>query len=302
MSQSQPERSRTAAFAWVALCYAAATVVAVLVHGAVLRAGHGAIASLGAADLAATLAVFAFSVAFNNSSFYDPYWSVTPLLIAPALATVHAAPGVPAARQLLVTALVFCWGLRLTWNWIRGWEGLGHEDWRYVDLRRQTGRAYWLVSLTGLHLMPTVTVFLGCLPLVPALATSTAPLNHLDLLAALLTGGAVLLEGVADQQLRAFRLSNRAPGKILDSGVWSLCRHPNYLGEISFWWGLLLFGLAADPGSWRYGAGALWMVALFTLFSIPLIDKRSLGRRPGYAEHMRRVPALLPRPWKNRGA
>ena len=30
------------------------------------------------ADLAATVVVFGFSVAFDNSSMYDPYWSVGP--------------------------------------------------------------------------------------------------------------------------------------------------------------------------------------------------------------------------------
>jgi hypothetical protein len=34
---------------------------------------------------------------------------------------------------------------------------------------------------------------------------------------------------------------------------------------------------------------------MFTTISVPLIDRRSLRRRPGYAEHMQRVPALLPR-------
>jgi steroid 5-alpha reductase family enzyme len=34
---------------------------------------------------------------------------------------------------------------------------------------------------------------------------------------------------------------------------------------------------------------------MFVTVSVPLIDRRSLARRPGYAEHMRKVPALLPR-------
>jgi steroid 5-alpha reductase family enzyme len=64
------------------------------------------------------------------------------------------------------------------------------------------------------------------------------------------------------------------------------------------WWGLYLFSLAADPGRWWTGAGPLAMTALFVFISVPLIDRRMLRRKPGYAEHMRRVPALLPRPWR----
>jgi steroid 5-alpha reductase family enzyme len=30
--------------------------------------------------------------------------------------------------------------VRLTHNFLRGWRGLAHEDWRYVDVRNKTGR------------------------------------------------------------------------------------------------------------------------------------------------------------------
>ena len=32
-------------------------------------------------------------------------------------------------------------------------------------------------------------------------------------------------------------------GEFLRSGLWAWSRHPNYLGEMGFWWGLYLFGL-----------------------------------------------------------
>jgi len=35
-----------------------------------------------AADVAATLVIFAFSLRYRNSSFYDAYWSVIPPLLA----------------------------------------------------------------------------------------------------------------------------------------------------------------------------------------------------------------------------
>lgn len=221
------------------------------------------------------------------------------MVIAPAL-VASAASGVPVARQALVTALVLFWGARLTFNFARGWEGLRHEDWRYVAVREKAGRAYWVVSFVGIHAMPTLWVFLGCLSLIPALATGTRPLGLLDGVAAGVTAGAIALETVADEQLRSFRRSNPAPGRTLEQGLWALSRHPNYLGEISFWWGLYLFALAADPSAWGCVAGPLSITLLFALVSVPMLDRRSLARRPGYAEHMARVPGILPRPWRRR--
>jgi steroid 5-alpha reductase family enzyme len=283
--------SRVAGFAWIALAYGVAGVFAFV-------AAHRVAGTLplwqvvAAADTLATVVVFVFSVLLDNSSVYDAYWSVAPMAIAPALAAVGIAP---LARKAMVVSLVLLWGARLTHNWARGWQGLAHEDWRYRDLRR-TGRAYWVVSFVGVHMMPTVLVFAGCLSLFPALVTGTERLGPLDGAAFLVTAGAIVLEGVADQQLRAFRLSKAPPGSILETGVWSLCRHPNYLGEIGLWWGLYLFALAGDRTAWWAFAGPLAITLLFAFVSVPLLDKRSLERRPGYREHMARVPALFPLP------
>ena len=62
------------AFSWVVFAYIAAGAVA-LATGR-LSPFDDAIAVAAAADVAATVTIFAFSLAFRNSSFYDAYWSV----------------------------------------------------------------------------------------------------------------------------------------------------------------------------------------------------------------------------------
>lgn len=251
------------------------------------------------ADVVATLVVFGWSLAHDNSSMYDPYWSVAPLLLAPWLSWLPEAADAVGLRQALVIACVYAWGLRLTYNWARGWHGMRHEDWRYVDLRRSMGRLYWPVSLLGLHLMPTVMVFLGCLSLWPALVIGTAPLSWLDGAGALVCAVAIGCQALADRQLHEFRSSNPPPGTILDHGLWSWSRHPNYFGEVTQWWGLFLFGLAAAPGTWWPITGAVAITLLFVFVSIPLIERRMHARRTGWADHCRRVSALVP--WPPRG-
>jgi steroid 5-alpha reductase family enzyme len=280
-------------FTWILIAYAVALLVALAV-GAAVGWRHPLAVAL-AADVAATLAVFAFSRAFDNSSFYDAYWSVAPPLLATYFWAV-ADPAASGGRQAVVFALVCWWATRLTWNWARGWGGLGHEDWRYVDLRASTGRAYWLVSLVGLHLMPTVQVFLGCLSLYPALAVGTRPFGALDAVALLVSGGAIALEARADSELLRFRRSQPPPEAILASGVWSWSRHPNYFGEMGFWWGLWLFALAAAPGWWWTVIGPLAIALMFRFASLPLIETRMLRRRPAFAEHQRRVSMVIPWP------
>ncbi|MGH8561291.1 MAG: DUF1295 domain-containing protein, partial [Nevskiales bacterium] len=112
------------------------------------------------------------------------------------------------------------------------------------------------------------------------------------------TLGAITIETVADLQLHAF-IARKQPGTFITTGLWGWSRHPNYFGEVSFWWGLMLFGLAAAPDQWWWIVpGALSMTAMFLFASIPFMDNRSLERRPDYAEYMKKVSALVPLPPK----
>jgi len=245
------------------------------------------------ADIAATVVVFVFSMIFRNASFYDPYWSIAPIVLAIAFLLFN--DGALFLRQIVVTLLTLIWGIRLTGNWVYRWQGITHEDWRYVNLRRQTG-LFWLpVNFLGIHVVPTVIVFLGCLSMYPALAVGTAPINWWDGLALLITGSAIWLETQADLELHHFRNTRKNREEILTTGVWGWCRHPNYLGEIGFWIGLFVFGYAAQGNTSNdIAAGPISMVLLFLFVSIPMIDRKLLGNKPEYEKYKLSSFALIP--------
>ncbi len=243
------------------------------------------------ADLAATVVVFAFSLLFRNASMYDAYWSVAPPILAAWWILWVPSPGHP-VRQALVLGLITLWAWRLTANWLRTWTDDAHEDWRYGRLREQTGVFYPLVNLGGIHLFPTLMVFACMVPVWFAL-TTPAPLGVADLLAAVVTAAAIALEAGADRQLHAFR-AQATPGAVMRTGLWSMSRHPNYLGELGFWWGLWGFALATDLGHAWTVIGPLGMAAMFRFVSIPMIEARMLARRPAYADVLADIPMLLP--------
>jgi steroid 5-alpha reductase family enzyme len=243
------------------------------------------------ADIGATILVFIFSVLLKNSSVYDPYWSVIPPFIAVYLTFIH--PEGNTLRQYVILGLILIWAIRLTANWARGWSGLDHEDWRYQKIASDTGRFYWPVSFIGIHLMPTLFVFAGCLPLWFTLESQVS-FNLLDLLATLITLLAILVEWIADEQLKNFKKGSSGKA-FMDGGLWSMMRHPNYLGEILFWTGLFLFVVSSNSlAGWWTGAGFVSMIILFNFISIPLMEKRNLENRSGYDKYMQEVNALLP--------
>ncbi|RLD19556.1 MAG: hypothetical protein DRI69_08115 [Bacteroidetes bacterium] len=246
------------------------------------------------ADVVATLVVFVFSHFTKNASLYDPYWSVIPIwLIGWWLIEMGTADLM--VYDWLMFLMVFIWGMRLTWNWWTGWKGMSHQDWRYTALKEKTGRWYPLVSLSGIHLFPTLLVFLGCLPIFYVIKNHTVihDVSHLQSsISILFIFGAILLESVADFQLRRWNKQNG--GQVYRSGVWAWSRHPNYVGEVWFWGGLYLYAFSQHPSLIWTGIGTLGMILLFRFISIPMMEKRQLKNKPGYAEYQKSVSMLVP--------
>jgi steroid 5-alpha reductase family enzyme len=265
--------------------------------------------------------IYMGSLDFNNSSVFDPYWSVAPplMVLFYVLAIALEQPDYAGhytltdnivsltsqsaianwayfPRLIILFILTLIYSIRLTWNFLRGWSGLKHEDWRYVDFRKNTGKAYWVVSFFGIHLFPAVMVFGGTLSIWVVVVHGMKPMGFIDILAILVTGFAILLEAVSDRQMRRFQKAEGSSGKTMDQGLWGVSRHPNYLGEISFWWGLYLFALAANPAFWWVIIGPVAITLMFVFASIPMIEKRMMARRPDYAAYRKKVAMLIP--WK----
>ena len=253
--------------------------------------------NMAAADVVATVIIFAFSVFLRNSSMYDPYWSVYPIFIAFWWMAEFGDAG-NMIRNILATAAVFTWGARLTFNWARSWPGMVHEDWRYTKLAEDTGVMYWVVSFLGIHLFPTVLVFLGCVPLF-YIFQDASPLGIFDVLAVIVAFGATLIETVADNQLLAYkRTRTETSPKIMKTGLWGWSRHPNYFGEIMFWVGLFIFSLPIFmAGEYWIISGMAGMIILFVFISIPMMEKRE-SRKEGYDLYQKEVSFLIPLPPK----
>ena len=291
--------SKAESLARVALAYVIAGAAFAVWFAWGPRTGHLWLDGL-IADLIATVVVFGASRWHHNSSFYDAYWSVLPpaLMVAWWLRTDTPADDV---RAWTVLAVITLWSIRLTGNWAYGFPGLHHEDWRYPMLREQAGRVEFPVDLMAIHVVPTLQVFLGCLPVYVVVNRPGRAVTWLDGVALATGVAAVALELVADVQMLRFTRT-KTPGQVMDRGLWSWSRHPNYFGEFSFWLALAFFGLAAEPSSWWWiFIGAVGMFALFEAASIPLMEERSLERRPTYQEVIGRVPRFVPRPPRRRG-
>ena len=240
------------------------------------------------ADVAATIFVFVFSVIFKNASVYDPYWSVQPIVIIAGYALTS---NITPATLLLIISIVY-WGIRLTGNWAYVFGGLNHQDWRYTKFENETGRLYPFINFTGIHMVPTLIVYLTTLPAVFVIRQELRA-NIGSFIGMVVCVGAATLQLVADTQMQKYRKSGQRG--LIRTGLWKYARHPNYLGEILMWWGIAIQAVSVMPDHWWLVAGAVANTILFFSVSIPLADKRQ-SAKPGYAEYKADTRSLLPIP------
>ena len=240
------------------------------------------------ADVAATIFVFVFSVIFKNASVYDPYWSVQPIVIIAGYALTS---NITPATLLLIISIVY-WGIRLTGNWAYVFGGLNHQDWRYTKFENETGRLYPFINFTGIHMVPTLIVYLTTLPAVFVIRQELRA-NIGSFIGMAVCVGAATLQLVADTQMHKYRKSGQHG--LIRTGLWKYARHPNYLGEILMWWGIAIQAVSVMPSHWWLAAGAVANTILFFTVSIPLADKRQ-SEKPGYAEYKAGTRSLLPIP------
>lgn len=244
------------------------------------------------ADLIGTIIIFTFSQFYRNASFYDPYWSLAPPLIG--LYFLSISP-IISLQAIIILILISLWSVRLTLNWAKRWQGLKDEDWRYRDIRSASGIWFPLSNFFAIQLMPTLLVFLATMPFY-FIATTPRQLGWLDILTFTIIGASILIQAIADNQLRDF-LKTKSEGQILKTGLWRNSRHPNYFGEICFWWGIGLAGFLTNAIEFYViFSGALAINILFITASVPLMNARGKTYRKNYDEHIAKTRSLIPLP------
>lgn len=284
--------NRTASFLIVLSVYIVAGAAAFLVYW--LSSGlHLLIATL-LADIAATIVVWLSGIIFRNSSVYDPYWSVAPIFIIVFWILVENTS--ISVTDILFIIAISVWGIRLTVNWAMRWKGMTDQDWRYTMFRERSPRMWFLTNFFGINMMPTLIVFIALTPAYYGLDNTERPAYY-AILGFVICILAVTIQTTADRQMDSFKKNGSNRGRPIDRGLWRYSRHPNYLGEISFWWGIWLMQIWIYPQAWWTVAGPVLMTLLFVLISIPMMERHILETRPDYRDYQKKVSVLkfLPR-------
>lgn len=195
-------------------------------------------------------------------------------------------------RQIILSSFVGIWSARLGWFLFTRIHNSGGVDSRFEEIKKDNFRFWMAWTLQG------AWVFI-CL--FPVLQVSQHPedrkLATLDYVGIGLWTFGFLFEVVADYQKSQFRANPDNKNTFIDSGLWSISRHPNYFGEIVLWLGITL---AAFSGTQSYLVFITPIfVALLLIFvsGIPMLEQKAdarFGLDEKYQQYKKSTPTLIP--------
>mmetsp|Transcript_14605 Transcript_14605/g.50201 ORF Transcript_14605/g.50201 Transcript_14605/m.50201 type:complete len:316 (+) Transcript_14605:38-985(+) len=242
-------------------------------------------------DLAINWTGWAFASALKTEKFYDLLGSVSFVTLAVG-SLCNADTYLP--RQVAATCMVGCWALRLGSYLVRRIARDG-KDKRFDGVREDPKRFFVFWTLQA------VWAFVVSLPVLLINGTgSQAALGAADAVAITVWALGFGIEAVADFQKDQWRKRPENAGRFIDEGLWSVSRHPNYMGEIMCWlgmWGLSLSAVSSvGLGAAAAASPAITALLLLKVSGVPLLEKaadKKWGSEPAYQAYKRKTREVL---------
>lgn len=191
-------------------------------------------------------------------------------------------------KNALLLAIVTMWGLRLSFHIFK--RSLGQpEDFRYAQLRAEWGKSANLQAYLKVFLFQGLLMLVVSLPIIFGMGTELSIINWIGL-GIWIFGFAI--EVYSDAYLKKYKADPANKGKICMSGPWTLCRFPNYFGEITLWYGV--YGLAVTSTSiWTIIGPVVLNIFILKVTGVPFLEEK-YKKRAEYHQYAAKVPRLLP--------
>jgi len=196
-------------------------------------------------------------------------------------------------RQFIQSHMVMAWASRLgLFLFVRVLKEGGDKRFDAVRDKPMKFLVYWTIQ--GIWVLVTLTP-----TLILNQSGRNPPLGARDYLGWSIWATGLATEVLADWQKSAFRANPANEGKFIRTGLWSVSRHPNYLGEIALWFGLYISASSVFQGAQFLSVlSPIFVHLLITRLSgIPLLEKaaqKRWGSRKDYLAYVANTPVLVP--------
>lgn len=274
-----------------------AAAVALATQGFQLLGTDGLLIPLGI-TFAYFTGIFVIATLITNNSIVDIGWGLGFVIGAWATLLITPAPTVLAYG---VVGFITVWGLRLSVRLFNR-NVRKPEDFRYAQWRKEWGKNVVITAFFRVFMIQGLINFVVGSTAYSIIRFNAFSVDGAQLFPVIIGVGISLLglafEVIGDEQLRQH--IQKKTRSLLQSGLWSITRHPNYFGEILIWNGLYIAGfslLFTNSVPLVYYLilvlSPVVMSAVLIKISTPLLEQ-NMEKYAGWAEYAQRVPMIFP--------
>ena len=197
--------------------------------------------------------------------------------------------------ELIICALLLIYGLRLSgYLLVRELKSKSYRKVLSPELDRS--RRMSIGSKLAIWISCALLYTLEIIPVYFRMENGASPDAMMYVGIAVMLCG-LTLEACADLQKSAAK--KRAPYAPVRTGLFSFVRCPNYLGEMTFWLGMLLSGVNALRGPVQWALALLgYALIVYVMFSgarrLEIRQNKNYGNDPDYQTYVKQTPILLP--------
>lgn len=238
------------------------------------------------------LVFFFFAATFKTDKFTDLAYGSTFVFLAWFL---YLTSGSNNLYQLALVVLITFWGIRLS-TYLFARIIKTKRDKRFDGIREN------VLKFFGFWVLQAFSIVIISLPFIYALTLAVPySLSVLCMAGLVISGLGLMIETISDYQKFVFKSNPKNSGKWIESGLWKYSRHPNYFGEILFWWGIFIYLFPILTGwQWLTILGPTHITVLLLFVSgVPTLERkydRIYKDNKKYQEYKRKTSlvALLP--------
>ncbi|MBN2220715.1 MAG: DUF1295 domain-containing protein [Vallitaleaceae bacterium] len=242
--------------------------------------------------------IFIIATIIKNNSIVDIGWGMG-FVVGSCLTLIVTES--PTFLSYAIVVFISIWGIRLSLRLLKRNYGKP-EDFRYAQWRKEWGDKVVPIAFFRVFMIQGIINFV-----VGAASYTVIKYNEFSFdeshqyfvyigLFIAVTG--LFFEVVGDEQLR--RHIKKGTRTLLQTGLWSITRHPNYFGEILIWIGLYASGITlffTESISPIYYfiliLSPILMSVVLIKISTPLLEK-NMEKYAGWEAYTKKVPMLFP--------
>ncbi len=229
---------------------------------------------------------------FQTEKFYDLSGSFTYVFIACYVSNNYYLNNGLNIGNIIIAGAIIIWAIRLGSFLFFRIKKAG-EDRRFNEIKTSATRFFMTWTLQGMW----VSICSAC-ALTAISSSKGVEINSLLYIGLAIFLVGFLIEVIADNQKTKFRSDPKNKNNFISSGLWSISRHPNYLGEITLWLGISIMSISSLNG-WQFItliSPVFTYVLLVYISGVRILEasgKKRWGHLESYQEYLKKTPSLI---------